>query len=177
MKIVNPRFRVLTYFCFALLSVIVQRVVHYFLIAGGYKKAADFLMFYYGFGFAAFLGIVIFVADCYITRENKSLGKFFARVFLGFVLLFIGLCFFPYDIVNEWMEVKILHPFFSWMVENGFFDSMENFDLDYWQGTFYWHFFMTEVDFFDGMVLYGTFQVCTLIKYFCSVKASILHKG
>ena len=50
MKIVNPRFRVLTYFCFALLSVIVQRVVHYFLIAGGYKKAADFLMFYYGFG-------------------------------------------------------------------------------------------------------------------------------
>ena len=55
MKIVNPRFRVLTYFCFALLSVIVQRVVHYFLIAGGYKKAADFLMFYYGFGFAAFL--------------------------------------------------------------------------------------------------------------------------
>lgn len=42
MKIVNPRFRVLTYFCFALLSVIVQRVVHYFLIAGGYKKAADF---------------------------------------------------------------------------------------------------------------------------------------
>lgn len=47
---------------------------------------------------------------------------------------------------------------------SGFFDGVKNSDMKIWEGTFYMHFIIQEMVFFEWMIIYGVFQGCKLLK-------------
>ena len=164
----KSRLRFIIFPVIVLLLILFRQFLHYVLIVKGSIKAADILLgFYEGVGFDIILGVILFIIDYYITEENretKKISKQIFHVFLVCAVLFLALCFCPYEILNDLLEKKILYPIFSMLKASGFFDGVKNSDMKIWEGTFYMHFIIQEMVFFEWMIIYGVFQGCKLLK-------------
>jgi hypothetical protein len=169
LQVISPKVKFIVFPILTLLLFICRNLLHYVLLLYDCEIIADFLVFpnESGILFDALLGIFFYIIDRYGLgnnhRKNRTLRHLF-QVFLIFTVLLLGLCIFPYSIVNESFGEKILSPIFSLFIQSGLLDRVKNMDVEMLRATFYWHFFLQESTFIEWIVTYLVFQSCTLIS-------------